>query len=63
MTYADDLSGAGKIADIRSWWGMVEENDLKLGYCPNVNKSVLTVKPDFFFFFPKRRRKHLETVK
>ena len=48
VAYADDLTGAGKITDIRSWWDCVIDKGSKFGYIPNASKSVLIVKPEFY---------------
>ena len=46
VAYADDLTGAGKIEDLRKWWDTVIEHGPKVGYFPNANKSVIIVKPN-----------------
>ena len=46
VAYADDLSGAGKISDLKKWWGMIRDNGPIIGYTPNATKSVLIVKPE-----------------
>ena len=46
VAYADDLSGAGKISDLKNWWDLVTELGPTMGYIPNAAKSVLIVKPD-----------------
>ena len=46
VAYADDLSGAGKITDLKEWWNMVNEHGPNIGYTPNAAKSVLIVKPE-----------------
>lgn len=48
VAYADDLSGAGKITDIKGWWDLVNENGPTIGYTPNAAKSVLIVKPELY---------------
>lgn len=46
VAYADDLSGAGKILDIKGWWDLVNGAGPEIGYIPNATKSVLIVKPE-----------------
>ncbi|XP_037792733.1 uncharacterized protein LOC119588098 [Penaeus monodon] len=46
VAYADDLTGAGKIKDLRRWWEIVENHGPPQGYHPSANKSVLIVKPE-----------------
>ena len=48
VAYADDLTGAGKISDLKRWWGLVNDNGPVIGYTPNASKSVLIVKPEFY---------------
>ena len=48
VAYADDLSGAGKISDLKMWWTRVNEAGPEIGYFPNANKSVLIVKPEHY---------------
>lgn len=48
VAYADDLSGAGKITDLREWWKLINEKGPVIGYTPNATKSVLIVKPELF---------------
>ena len=48
VAYADDLSGAGRITDLKVWWNMVNEHGPIIGYTPNASKSVLIVKPDLY---------------
>lgn len=48
VAYADDLSGAGKITDLKKWWGLVNDNGPIIGYTPNAAKSVLIVKPEHY---------------
>ena len=40
---ADDLSGAGKITDLKEWWNFVNDNGLTIGYTPNATRSVIIV--------------------
>lgn len=46
VAYADDLSGAGKIGDLRKWWGSVVAHGPSIGYYPNSFKSWIIVKPE-----------------
>ncbi|KAG0712875.1 hypothetical protein GWK47_017444 [Chionoecetes opilio] len=48
VAYADDLTGAGKITDLKKWWALVKENGLTIGYTPNATKSILIVKPEHY---------------
>ena len=48
VAYADDLSGAGKIADLKEWWNLVNNNGPSIGYTSNATKSVLIVKPKHY---------------
>ena len=48
VAYADDLSGAGKLSDLKEWWGLVKDNGPTIGYTPNAAKSVLIVKPELY---------------
>ena len=48
MAYAEDLSGAGKLTDIKEWWRLVNNNGLKIGYLPNAAKSILILKPELY---------------
>ena len=50
VAYADDLSGAGKIIDLKKWWDMVNNHGPTIGYTPNAAKSVLIVKPEQYDF-------------
>lgn len=46
VAYADDLTGAGKISDLRKWWDIINTRGPPQGYYPNAIKSVLIVKPE-----------------
>ncbi|XP_050739099.1 uncharacterized protein LOC127009782 [Eriocheir sinensis] len=48
VAYADDLSGAGKISDLKGWWDTVNTAGPEIGYIPNATKSVLIVKPEHY---------------
>ena len=45
--YADDISGAGKLKDLKTWWDNVTEYGPKLGYYPEPSKSWLIVKSEY----------------
>ena len=47
VAYADDLTGAGKIDNLRKWWDKIMALGPPIGYFPNERKSVLIVKPGF----------------
>ena len=42
--YADNLGGAGKLFELRKWWGKVEHYGPLFGYYPKATKSWLIVK-------------------
>ena len=44
VAFADDLGGAGKFQELRSWWQKIIEYGPKLGYYPKASKSWLVVK-------------------
>ena len=44
MWVADDVTGAGKIRDLREWWDNVIVEGEKIGYYVNENKSWLILK-------------------
>ena len=44
VAFADDISGAGKIEQLRKWWENIVTHGPLLGYYPNANKSWLVVK-------------------
>ncbi|KAG0724416.1 hypothetical protein GWK47_040617 [Chionoecetes opilio] len=48
VAYADDLTGAGKISELKKWWALVEKNGPTIGYTPNATKSILIVKPEHY---------------
>ena len=48
VAYADDLTGAGKVEDVRKWWDLVTSHGPDIGYFPNASKSILIVKPDYY---------------
>ncbi|XP_063615254.1 uncharacterized protein LOC134788297 [Penaeus indicus] len=45
VAYADDITGAGKIEDIKRWWDEIVLYGPMQGYYPNAQKTVLIVKP------------------
>lgn len=45
VAYADDITGAGKIEDIKKWWDEIVLYGPMQGYYPNAQKTVLIVKP------------------
>ena len=46
--YADDLTGGGKIANLRSWFNRIVEHGPKYGYSAEPTKSWLIVKEQLF---------------
>ena len=46
--FADDISGAGKIEELRKWWENITTHGPLLGYYPNPDKSWLVVKQELF---------------
>ncbi|XP_028416582.1 uncharacterized protein LOC114540659 [Dendronephthya gigantea] len=46
VAFADDLSGAGNLAPLRTWWDNLVTVGPKLGYYPKASKSWLVVKPE-----------------
>ena len=44
--FADDLSGAGKLIQLRKWWDNIVIYGLPLGYFARADKSWLIVKPN-----------------
>ena len=46
VLYADDLTGAGVLSELRTWWDCVCKDGPKYGYFPNNTKSILIVKQD-----------------
>ena len=45
IAFADDLCGAGKLVQLRSWWADIVVHGAYLGYYPRADKSWLIVKP------------------
>ena len=48
VAFADDLSGAGEIDDLKQWWLKINQSGPALGYHPNSSKSCLIVKPEYY---------------
>ena len=46
VAFADDLGGAGRLAELRSWWDNIVIHGPCLGYYPRADKSWLIVKPN-----------------
>ena len=46
VAFADDLGGAGILAELRSWWDNIVIHGPCLGYYPRADKSWLIVKPN-----------------
>ena len=44
VAFADDLTGAGKLASLKLWWDHLRLNGLNYGYYPKSSKSYLIVK-------------------
>lgn len=47
VAFADDLSGAGSLQELKNWWKYLCEIGPSFGYFPNPNKSWLIVKSNF----------------
>ncbi|KAG0714514.1 hypothetical protein GWK47_013998 [Chionoecetes opilio] len=47
VAYADDLTGAGKISELKRW-DLVKKNGPTIGYTPNATKPILIVKPEHY---------------
>ena len=45
--FADDLSGAGSLLDLKAWWKKIALLGPKIGYYTKTSKSWLIVKPEF----------------
>ncbi|MEM7298736.1 MAG: C2H2-type zinc finger protein [Bacteroidota bacterium] len=45
IAFADDLAGAGKLKNIKSWWDQICTKGPLLGYFPKASKSWMVVKP------------------
>ena len=44
VVFADDITGAGKLENLKKWWDAIIENGKFIGYSVNVTKSWLIVK-------------------
>ncbi|XP_057308561.1 uncharacterized protein LOC130646916 [Hydractinia symbiolongicarpus] len=51
VAYPDDLTGAGKLKELRQWWDLLVLHDPSIGYYVNENKTWIIVK-----------EKHLESA-
>ena len=47
VAFANDLTGAGKLLALKSWWDAILKSGLLIGYKANPKKSWLIVKPEF----------------
>ena len=45
-SYADDVTGAGSLEELRKWWDELNEMGPSLGYFPNAKKCWLVIKPE-----------------
>ena len=48
VAYADDFTAGGTVKDLKYWWETLCEVGLKFGYYPEVSKTWLIVKNDFY---------------
>ena len=48
VAFADDLTGAGNIDDLKHWWIRINQIGPDIGYHPNPEKTCLIVKPEFY---------------
>ena len=48
VAYVYDLSEIEKIAYLKEWWSLVNDNGPTIGYTPNATKFVLIVKPELY---------------
>ena len=44
--YADDISAAGKILEMKKWWDILCQTGPQYGYKPLARKTILIVKPE-----------------
>ena len=47
VAFADDITGAGKLAALKQWWNLIIDYGKYLGYTANPGKSWLIVKPQY----------------
>ena len=47
VAFADDLTGAGNLEEIKIWWDILITEGPKYGYCPKSSKSFLIVKQHY----------------
>ena len=47
VAFADDLTGAGKLIQIKSWWDHLQTMGPKYGYYPKPSKSFIIVKHQY----------------
>ena len=47
VAFADDLTSAGRLSKLRSWWKILSDVSPKYGYFPKPSKTILTVKPEY----------------
>ena len=47
VVFADDLTNAGRLSKLRSWWKVFLDIGPKYGYFPKPSKTILTVKPEY----------------
>ena len=48
VAFVDDFTGSGKLQELRSWWDSIVSHGLNISYYPNVIKSWLTIKQQYF---------------
>ena len=47
VTFADDITAAGKIEDLKCYWNEITKNGPNYGYYPKASKSHLIVKEEY----------------
>ena len=47
LAFADDLTSAGSLLKLRSWWMILLDVGPKYGYCPKPSKTILIDKPEY----------------
>ena len=56
VAFADDLTSAGRLSKLSSWWKVLLDVGPKYGYFPKSSKRIFIVKPEYkskaaeFFF-------------